>query len=156
MALNNLRVSHNSAASYVEYLQTSSKQFMPLKKRTHSDLNVISRSKPMQTNRVTDEPFALKIDDEQVPFYWQTNQHTLPLIKRLESVPSLKFQIFMGNNGKLVRNVLLATWAEYWYETPTVVPQSIMQSEQAYQQPNGHFNLRWAPTSKQINFERMS
>ena len=51
----------------------------------------------------------------------------------------------MGNNGKLVSRVMeegCPARAMIWYEAP-----NLQQS---------HFHFRWAPTSKGVNFDRLS
>jgi hypothetical protein len=58
---------------------------------------------------------------------------------------ALKYQIFPGNNSNLVKRVFTEgnkQRALIWIET-----QNLTQS---------HFHFRWAPTSKQINFDRLS
>ena len=52
------------------------------------------------------------------------------------------FRSLSGNNGALVKRVLQETRSNLWIELPN--------SQQ------NHFHFRWAPTSRSINFERLS
>ena len=66
-------------------------------------------------------------------------------IKKTLSQPYLKFQIFPGNNSQLVGKVFMQGCpkrAQMWYE---------MTNKQ-----QSHYHFRWTPTSKNINFERLS
>ena len=54
-----------------------------------------------------------------------------------------KFQIMPGNNSQLVREVMVKSGrARHWSEVPN--------------QTSSHYQFRWAPVSKQVNFERLS
>lgn len=52
----------------------------------------------------------------------------------------------------MIKRVLVETRSEMWFETATSIDQYRMsQGPQV-----SHFHLRWAPTSKSVNFERLS
>ena len=53
-----------------------------------------------------------------------------------------KYQVLSGNNGALVRRVMQETRGYLWLE---------MTNNQ-----QNHFHFRWAPTSRNINFDRLS
>ncbi|CDW91776.1 tubulin-tyrosine ligase family [Stylonychia lemnae] len=98
------------------------------------------------------KPFDLKmrplmthvyIHDLQTSKYPQIINKTNQLQPLGKNTKSYKFQIMPGNNSQLVRKVILATErSQYWQELPNIT--------------QGHFHFRWAPVSKQVNFERLS
>ena len=53
-----------------------------------------------------------------------------------------KFQILPGNNSNLIRRVFNETRCQSWVELAN--------------QTQSHFHFRWSPTSRPINFERLS
>lgn len=54
-----------------------------------------------------------------------------------------KFQVLPGNNSQLVRRVLtMSARSAYWQELTNAT--------------SSHFHFRWAPVSRQVNFERLS
>ena len=66
--------------------------------------------------------------------------------------PTLKYQILHGNNSKLIKRVLTVTRNEHWFETPSTIDSTTTNVRTQI----SHFHLRWAPTSKSINFERLA
>ena len=74
----------------------------------------------------------------------------LPEQKSIEQVAvgkrgTLKYQVYPGNNGALVKRVMengCPIRAQLWISAP-----NLQQS---------HFHFRWAPVSKQIQFDRLN
>ena len=68
-----------------------------------------------------------------------TMNHMLPQAQRGRL---FKYQVFGGNNGQLIKRVMAETRSYLWVE---------MGNNQ-----QSHYHFRWAPVSRQINFERLS